>query len=588
MTIFKRCSLIAIVSFYAITSFATPSQGLDPFVIQVENETRQKWKDKNYSFVEERKDLVSSALLAYEIIRKIPKSILQRAVHHRKKQLALFYYNFLRHLLSKPTAASVDDIDETWLDEVKKATDYFMILEKSNYIYIPANPYQRKLFHDAKHAIDLQEDIELFSGRDYGETRVVEFSGVKLGDVRKNIVQLTICPDFDFQLGTAYHELAHIKYGDYGVDKDDLDVISSKLESSEFQEPLEKIQSYLAIGKTAFDNRSRLGKHLNEILAQHSSFWDAPTTPETYKKVFYSRAKEQRADLFALETLLIQQKINSIVAHLERYGHSDIVAGAKDTHPSGVERALYFAGFLTAHKIDVNALLADFEEQGVCTPIESVYEEGLPYSQGFTDFQAAYTLWLNSPAGYQKWKTMRTQKWPSPWSGLTLSEKFNLLLTTELAIEDLKEMGYHDEYQREALNSYNLLREIYKASAVSSVNEVSARWLEDIYYEIWREKTDEQLLKDGNSEEKKIQSILRSFVFNLRLSAETVEASASKEEDRLEKIAKKIAKKWALFDYNYLREKKGLPLASSFQFIDKKWLKELEDGADGAAHDAEL
>jgi hypothetical protein len=103
----------------------------------------------------------------------------------------------------------------------------------------------------------------------------------------------------------------------------------------------------------------------------------------------FSRRSEQFADLFALQRLHEQNKLQTIMRWIEYTvscnNHTELCTlpelyivsenyldGTQDKHPSNIERAVYIIGFLAAHGIDVNQALRDYEANGTCVDGENL------------------------------------------------------------------------------------------------------------------------------------------------------------------------------------------------------------------------
>jgi hypothetical protein len=208
----------------------------------------------------------------------------------------------------------------------------------------------------------------------------------------------------DFRLATVYHELGHITNKD--SQNDQQITMGNKtypilLNEPEFKADSQRLQKYLKLGKTAFDNSTSIGRHINKIIRTHTTFWNPPIEHKEYEKMNAWREEEKRADLFMMDKLFKQGEINAILSALdlpfidESFINSPgyIVSSPGTRHPSPIERGIYTAGFLKAHGIDVNKALKEREITGQCKPAENgAAAQLMELTQGAQDFQKAYNL----------------------------------------------------------------------------------------------------------------------------------------------------------------------------------------------------
>ncbi len=187
----------------------------------------------------------------------------------------------------------------------------------------------------------------------------------------------------------------------------------------------------------------------------------------------------------SLNSFFKQQHISPLLRDIEAYGTSLYVTaqGEKDEHPSDIERALYRAGFLADHGVDVNKALQEWETEGICVDAEILYQaKPGEISSGTLDFISAYEKWKEShkQETYEKWKDEEAKRWLSPESGPAYVEKERLIEHTKNMLTELTEKPYSYYYKSEALFSYNFLRELDKQPPAASISEIDKEWLNRI------------------------------------------------------------------------------------------------------------
>lgn len=144
--------------------------------------------------------------------------------------------------------------------------------------------------------------------------------------------------------------------------------------------------------KTAAINLKQIGQFAIESVRQQRifhPFWTQPRTVDKLQSYLFWRRSEQFADLFALQRLYEQNKLQTIMRWIEYTiscnHHTELCAlpelyivsetypdGTQDKHPSNIERAVYIIGFLAAHGVDVNRALRDYEANGTCIDGENL------------------------------------------------------------------------------------------------------------------------------------------------------------------------------------------------------------------------
>jgi hypothetical protein len=191
----------------------------------------------------------------------------------------------------------------------------------------------------------------------------------------KTYIGLCGTNDVEYNSFIVYHELAHLFHNDTLM-KNQVStgekLSSYFLELPDFKADLDAIERYKELGKTAFDTTSLIGKRIHKVLQEYDNFWIAPEDEETYTDMLFLRGTESRADLLACKKLLEQKNIDPLLRIIDLYskqtGYWGIQAiGDTYPHPSAFERALYIAGFLVDHGIDINEAFKKWNAEGECS-----------------------------------------------------------------------------------------------------------------------------------------------------------------------------------------------------------------------------
>jgi hypothetical protein len=277
-------------------------------------------------------------------------------------------------------------------------------------------PEIHELVHEVKKNCSIQADLDLCLGSGYSTSSKFSFIESMMLDcpLCGSLVRLlipTIHAEGEHYLHIArpgttahaagtlswtaalYHEMGHVvhhdsltsarltrqleRFGDHR--QRELRLYQLQLADPDFTADLERIVYYAQRGRESIVERMNstiLGSFIAYVLAQDPALWKAPACEVCSARVTFKRGKEQRADLFALDKLWEHGRIDVIMANLYLHGSSgSLRADAYDTHPSGVERALYMLGFLIDKGVDVHALIAEFEQK----PLAHVYRERKRY-----------------------------------------------------------------------------------------------------------------------------------------------------------------------------------------------------------------
>lgn len=128
-----------------------------------------------------------------------------------------------------------------------------------------------------------------------------------------------------------------------------------------FSRYTERGRRFLTEGITG---KSALESSLLAVFDQSLEKWEKPFCDTCRSTVGYKRGKERRADLFALNKLWENGRLDVIIAYLYMHAFSDFIfATDYDVHPSGIERALCILGFLSEKGIDIPPTIAEFERK---------------------------------------------------------------------------------------------------------------------------------------------------------------------------------------------------------------------------------
>ncbi len=153
-------------------------------------------------------------------------------------------------------------------------------------------------------------------------------------------------------------------------------VYTALLNRSDFKADLERIDEFRRVGSNFLMNvSSQLA--LAQILLPdlNAVLWDEPDCQMCRNKMIYKRGKEKRADLFAIDKLWHNDRLDVIIANIYLHGYLGYKAARSDIHPSGAERALFMIGFLVAHGVDVLAYMHQFEQ----SYLDEIKEKGAIY-----------------------------------------------------------------------------------------------------------------------------------------------------------------------------------------------------------------
>lgn len=293
------------------------------------------------------------------------------------EEIALHVYNLLRRWDNQKEVNLLSDIDMEWFignfDRFVKEVEQFESHPVSNRLLNLILLIQQKLNYDKGLIVASGSEMRVMghARKEIGTNLAQDFSAISIDEI----------PDLDLLKWTLYHEFGHL-FVDFLTDLLEEKIIY--LNHPAIQNDSERIEKYIRIGKKSFDMSTAIGKKVLEILEHHDSFWDYSSLDEAQLiGMKYQRSCEQRADLFSLDNLLKHNELNALLAGLCNFADTDyiVVIGDSDVHPSNFERALYFAGFLVDHGVDLNAELKKFEEIGQCIDIDGTISDKSPFDK---------------------------------------------------------------------------------------------------------------------------------------------------------------------------------------------------------------
>ena len=487
----------------------------------------------------------------------------------------LYAYNSLRELLGVAPVQSISKADRQWLEQVEEEADPYEYMEKEKYD-VPTIR-QTQLLNQAKKLLKLEDDIHIFSFYQYDYEG--EAASIKPG---KGSIAICRLPDLDEQLGILYHEIGHIVH----KDDENTDAVEAKRKTSKevigepcfknstkiencFEKDLEKIKHYLDLGKKAFDNSTPVGRRVNEVLSQYTSFWTPPEDEAERDEMIYFRGTEQRADLYEAEKLFKLNKMSAILQEIAKFllNSDPIIAQPTEKHPSDFERGLYMAGFLVDKGIDINEAFKQWYRTGKCQYMPPDTLEALfsmpPKSQGARDFIKAYQAWQKEQEKEDLilW-TEDLNETMEKDEVKTAPEKIEWLLWEILSfLSDIKEQPQDEESQWEAVQLYNVLRQLLNESPITTWQDIKIPWLYAEGYTSWKALVKEDWQDDGiTTQAAKTDDLVKTVNKWLQ------DAKEEPENVNYQRIA--------LYAYNFLRELLHEQPVKSLQNINQSWIDE--------------
>ncbi len=234
---------------------------------------------------------------------------------------------------------------------------------------LAASNQQKALVRDAARDLGVLQDIMVLKSKSFFDAHV--------GTTESGRVFMGLCGtnDFEYNLITVYHELAHLINNDT-VAKNQVQngekTSAFFLDSPEFKNDLDEIENYRCFAKNAFDQSTIIGRRINKILKEYDTFWIVPEDEGTYMDMLFLRATELRADLLACKKLYEMNNIVPILRFIDLYSNQTGYWGIQAIedeypHPSAFERALVMSGFLVSKEIDVNEVFKIWYDEGECS-----------------------------------------------------------------------------------------------------------------------------------------------------------------------------------------------------------------------------
>lgn len=297
-------------------------------------------------------------------------------------------YNLLRELLHLKHISNVSNVDRKWLLGVREAAQVY---KKLGPRLEALTIRQEALVQEAAKAVGVRPVVAVATQGGGGATMAGETPCILLPSL----------PDYDLQLFTAYHELGHIVHQDTHLDQD-AELYRKLINEPPFIKDIQKFSDFVNKGKAVFDQKSKTGQLIQNKLDEDPSL--ALQYPEKNSFLAFTKGKEKRADLFAIENLFKQNLIKPLLKALHEFAakeeFEDVESFAQSSHPPYVQRALALWGFLASKNFPINQAIKDWEEHGQCLSTEDIISfSSMPlkandssFNQGVTDFEKANAL----------------------------------------------------------------------------------------------------------------------------------------------------------------------------------------------------
>lgn len=514
----------------------------------------KKWEEAKVTFIGQKcNDLIA-------IIKPSNTDFVSQLAANKDK---FYAYNFLRELLGEPIQQC--SIDEQWLSDVKKEAKRFSILNSgiwSRIQYSMPKVYQEELMQEAQIVTNLIDERVLLSGRSSSCTP----ESITIGQTA----------DLDNMLSDIYHELGHINYGDVDLGEstqsfekyqDGQTLENFALEHPKVNAQLDKMAQYVAQTKEKLDATSETGKQLIEEIKKTPVFWNSPQDPMLYIITAVGRARESRADLFAVEQLLRQKRLDPLLFKIHKWGldYKDLFGrtvedDAFDGHPSYFERALYIIGYLFSKGINVNTELKRWENFGTCTDVRKLYGPGshLHKKEMNAVERACHTKEKKlSVLEYELFKAEVLKNLNATYGG----SPANLFLDIETCLRffQVDPDPEAEILQKQTLFAYNYLRELYNNPTAESVYQIDKSWIYDAHFDLFKKEKKNEWEKSNKTLPERINMLIDSIDYNL----------SSKNRKTAER------RRDIIHSYNYLRELLNLPTVEVVGPQEEEWLKNL-------------
>lgn len=168
--------------------------------------------------------------------------------------------------------------------------------------------------------------------------------------------------------------------------------------------------------------------------------------------------------------------------------------------------------------------------------------------------------WLRA-YDYELWKKQLDNSWQT--EGICELEDKCIALAgwCEDVLDKLKKATDNLGISKEALYTYNYLRELLALAAIDTISSIDEDWVKAQHYHFWKERFKKAVKQEGQIELTEQQLLL------MGMTEDALAEYSQDSEDR-------DAFKQAIHAYNYLQEIAKKPLVSSVCAIDGRWLKE--------------
>lgn len=498
------------------TSIVAHGQNAHPTYEQWK-ETKIKQWGKDSSFVNNIQELFMPAILINPSVEKMGQQC--------EMPIRLYAYNFLREITEKKPIKTTDEFDETWLQKIYNQLDALTTKEEftnqKRITLADPEPWQTALIKEARKATNITTDQIIYSAKfPYDSKEDVSFYVDQISGTTSTIFMIAHTHKLDELLFHIYHELGHVKHHDadpvkilnkqYPAFEEEYYQATNTIENFSKDFPitnthLELVKSYVACAKNTLDASTNTGKKILESIAELASFWNAPKDNESYIKTAIGRAIESRADLFACEHLLEQNKLDPILYIIRSWGTSDKRVSDTDIHPSLVERALYMAGFLLSKGIDINKALHDFKQNWQPKDARQLYNSTNTQTsiEEDGDLIKAYKQQeqpKKQDPVYEHYKKdtdkdidekFETNKHPTASKSIVKIAVLYFITWYEITGLDMIKEKQDPDLKREftvVAITYNYLREFLNQPIIDSIDEIDKAWLNTAPYAFFKKE----------------------------------------------------------------------------------------------------
>ncbi len=479
-----RVSIFKLLLFLISSCYVQADTSSLPFQ-KLEHEVNEAYKDKSPTFI-------SGIAKVLDFIESE-----QRAQKDSSDETDILRaYNFLREFLGFSKAESVKDISKPFLDDLRQEIETLTLIEEHEGWEYPTLELL-ELSKKAQQKTELTGDVITLATS--AKSGYQAYSG--LGMKTPYVALCKTSPDTDSLLFALYHELGHIHNKD-GFSKRQLErgikSIDDLISKKSFLNDLKRIERYSLIGKKIFESSHNL--EISKLLTGHPDepIWDELTQDE---EAFYRFSKERRADLFMLDKLFEQRKISPILQMMDIWAkqtdspiHSERCIFISP-HPSNVERVFYMAGFLKDHGIDVIKALNEWKNRGKCVPLQT--EELFPKLAKKTIMGSVLKkkyqeVLQKEKREYERWKELLFDSWKAE----VIQGKDQTLDLLSRVISHLSNHQNEDD-KKQALYSYNFLRERYNKPVIRKFESIDRDWLESIETKLFLGQEGDTILDSG-------------------------------------------------------------------------------------------